>query len=154
MRLPQKMFRIDDYVSESDAFHFSRNILPEAPPLFVHCHDYYELFLVEQGHIHHWINGLEERLEPGHLTFIRPADCHAMQAAPGTPARILNVAFRRPTADHLVGRYATDLAGKFFWTTRALPISIRLAGPQMERAVNAMVPLQTSHNSLSSNEHF
>jgi len=77
-----------------------------------------------------------------------------MQAAHGNPARILNVAFRRETAEHLGTRYATDLGGRFFWSSRDLPVSLRLAGPQMERAVNAMLPLQTAHISLARLEHF
>ncbi len=154
MRLPQKVFKIDTYLPPGDAFHFIRKTLPETPPVLEHSHDYYELFLVEQGQVHHWINGLEELLEPGHLAFIRPHDRHALQAAPGTGGRILNVMFRKPTADHLVQRYAADMEGKFFWTKAEFPASIRLAGPQKERAVNAMLALQSSHRSLAMIEHF
>jgi len=154
MRLPQKMFRIDTYVADDEAYHFARKDLPETPPVMEHSHDFYELFLVEQGQVHHWINGLEELLEPGQLTFIRPADRHALQAAPGTGGRILNVMFRRDTADHLVQRYGPELADDFFWTSREFPMSLRLAGPQKERAVNAMLALQSSHRSLARIEHF
>ncbi len=154
MRLPQKMFRIDTYLPDGDAYHFARKHLAETPPVIEHSHDYYELFLVEQGQVHHWINGLEELLEPGQLAFIRPADRHALQAAPGTGARLLNVMFRRAPADHLIARYGSELAGEFFWASTEFPISLRLAGPQRERAVNAMLSLQSSHRSLAKIEHF
>lgn len=154
MRLPQKVFRIDTYITPGDAFHFTRKTLPETPPILEHSHDFFELFLVEHGQLHHWINGLEERLEAGQLVFIRPGDRHALQAVPGSSARILNVMFHRSTAQHLAERYADDTAGRFFWTKAEFPDSLRLAGPQRERAINAMLTLQSSHRSLARIEHF
>ncbi len=154
MRLPQKMFRIDTYLGPGEAYHVVRKTLPDMPPVLEHSHDYFELMLVEQGQVHHWINGLEEALERGHLVFLRPADRHALQGAPGTGARILNVMFRTQTADHLVARYADEVAGRFFWQSGQLPVTLRLQGPQLERAVNAMLTLQTSHRGLARIEHF
>ncbi|MEX3014768.1 AraC family transcriptional regulator [Gymnodinialimonas hymeniacidonis] len=154
MRLPQKVFKIDTYLAVSEAYHFVRKDLPETPPVIEHSHDYFELFLVEQGQVFHWINGLEERLETGQLTFIRPSDRHALQAAPGTGGRILNVMFRQDTAAHLIDRYVAEMSGKFFWARTEFPMSIRLDGPQRERAVNAMLTLQSTHRSLAKIEHF
>lgn len=154
MRLPQKLFRIDTYLDAGEAFHFTRKEVSETPPLLEHHHDYFELMLIEQGQIHHWINGVEEVLDPGHLVFLRPSDSHALQAQTGTGARILNVMFRSETAAHLVGRYGDEFSGRFFWQSGALPTTLRLRGPQRERAVNAMLTLQTSHRSLTRIEHF
>jgi AraC family cel operon transcriptional repressor len=154
LRLPQKRFRIDNYLDAREAFHFIRKDLPETPPLLAHNHDYYELMLVEQGQVHHWINGVEEVLEQGHLVFLRPADSHALQAVAGSGGRILNVMFRPATAHHLVARYGDEISGRFFWQEGALPVTLRLHGPQRERAVNAMLTLQTSHRGLARIEHF
>ncbi len=154
MRFPQKLFKIDTYLSASEAFHFVRKELPDIPPVFEHHHDYFELMLIEQGQVHHWINGVEERLEQGHLAFLRPQDSHALQAVTATSARILNVMFRTDTAAHLAARYEDDLAGRFFWAKGQLPTTLRLDGPQRERAVNAMLALQTSKRSLARIEHF
>ncbi len=154
MRLPQKLFKIDTYLTQGEAFHFVRKDLPETPPVIEHDHDYFELFMVQNGHVHHWINGVEEVLEPGHLVFIRPADRHALQGVPGTGARILNVMFRTETADHLSERYASDVAGRFFWQSGPLPVTLRLRGHQRERAVNSMLTLDSSFRSLSRIEHF
>jgi len=154
VRLPQKHYRIDTYIDASEAFHFTRKDLPETPPLIEHSHDYFELMLVEHGQVHHWINGVEEVLDRGHLVFIRPGDRHALQAVSGTGGRILNVMFRADTAAHLVGRYAEDMEGRFFWQTGPLPVTLRLRGPQRERAVNAMLNLQSSHRGLARIEHF
>ncbi|MBY4891911.1 AraC family transcriptional regulator [Rhodobacteraceae bacterium N5(2021)] len=148
------MFKIDTYIAPDEAFHFARKTLPDTPPVLEHTHDYFELFLVEHGQLHHWINGLEERLEIGQLVFVRPGDRHALQSAPGTGGRILNVMFRKATARHLGDRYRDETEGRFFWSWSEFPHSLRLAGPQLERAVNAMLTLQTSHRSLAKIEHF
>lgn len=148
MRLPQKMSRISAYIAEDEAFHFVRKDIPEAPPVIEHDHDYFELLMVEQGEMFHWINGVEERLLPGHVVFLRPTDRHALQAVPGIGARIINIIFRDSTAAHLVERYREDLAGRFFWLNDPFPATLRLGGPQRERAVNSMLTLSNSKRSL------
>ncbi|WP_305985159.1 AraC family transcriptional regulator [Roseibium sp. MMSF_3544] len=153
MRLPQKIYRIENYIGATDAFHFVRKDLSVQPPVLEHCHDYFELMLIEQGQAYHWINGVEEQLTEGHLVFLRPLDSHALQAVPGTGARILNVMFRSETAEHLVTRYAEELSGRFFWQSGQLPVTLRLRGPQRERAVNSLLTLQTNHRSLTRIEH-
>ena len=83
VRLPQKIFKIDTYIAPDEAYHFTRKEIPLDPPLIEHSHDFFELLMVEQGAVHHWINGLEERLEAGTLVFLRPSDRHALQSVPG-----------------------------------------------------------------------
>jgi AraC family cel operon transcriptional repressor len=41
-----------------------------------HCHDYYEIFLVDRGEADHKINGLKQSISTGFLCFIRPQDEH------------------------------------------------------------------------------
>ena len=41
-----------------------------------HCHDYYEIFLVDQGNSEHKVNGTSQNISTGFLCFIRPADIH------------------------------------------------------------------------------
>lgn len=41
-----------------------------------HCHDYYEVFLVDQGNAEHRVNGASEAISAGYLCFVRPADVH------------------------------------------------------------------------------
>lgn len=154
LRLPQKLFKIDCYIDAHEAYACIRKTIPNHPPVIEHYHDYYEVMLVEQGRVHHWINGVEEVLDEGHLTFLRPADSHALQAVGATGARILNIMFRHETADHLSERYADDVAGRFFWQAGQLPVTLRLHGAQRERAVNSMLSLQTNHRSLVRIEHF
>ncbi|MEO0913366.1 MAG: AraC family transcriptional regulator [Pseudomonadota bacterium] len=155
MRLPQKLFKIDTYLTSEEAFRLTRKDLPEHPPVLEHYHDFFELLLIEQGEVYHWINRVEEVLKPGHVVFIRPQDCHALQGVAGTGARILNVVFRPETAAHLRERYSEEVAGRFFWQAGHLPATLRLHGSQRERAINAVLTLQTSHRtSLARIEHF
>lgn len=42
----------------------------------IHCHSYYEIFIVAQGNGTHFINSVSEPLAPGALYFIRPDDVH------------------------------------------------------------------------------
>lgn len=154
MRLPQKLFRIDTYLAADEAFQFTRKDLSDSAPVFEHYHDFFELLLIEQGEVYHWINRVEEVLRPGHMVFIRPRDCHALQAMSGSGARILNVVFRKETASHLLDRYGTDMEDRFFWQRSHLPATLRLHGSQRERAINGMLTLQTSHRTLARIEHF
>lgn len=149
MRLPQKLFRIDDYLAPGEAFDFFRKDLSERPPVLSHSHDFFELLIVQQGRLHHWINGVEEVLEAGHMVFIRPTDAHALQAVPMSGARILNVMFRTQSAAHLLERYFETFGGRFFWQTGPLPMTLRLHGSQRERAVNMLLTLDTARRDLA-----
>lgn len=42
----------------------------------LHCHDYFEIFLIVRGNITHLINGTSQTLSEGSLVFIRPDDVH------------------------------------------------------------------------------
>jgi AraC family cel operon transcriptional repressor len=153
VRLPQKIFRIDTYLPRRTPFISSRKDVPLDPPVLEHSHDFFELLMVEQGAVHHWINGLEERLDRERLSSSAlPTATRCNRCRVG--ARILNVMFRADTAAHLAERYGADVGGRFFWSKRALPMTLHLEGPQRERAVNSMLSLETSHRSLARIEHF
>ncbi len=55
-----------------------------------HCHDYFELFLVNRGTAHHLVNGSVQRLKPGSIAFIRPDDSHSYDEMSGD-FEIINV---------------------------------------------------------------
>jgi mannose-6-phosphate isomerase-like protein (cupin superfamily) len=97
-----------------DAFHFARKDVPLDPPVLEHSHDFFELLMVEQGAVHHWINGLEERLEAGTLVFIRPSDRHALQSVPGRrahPQRDVPCRHRSPSGRALRRRCGAASSG-------------------------------------------
>ncbi|QPH54606.1 AraC family transcriptional regulator [Pontivivens ytuae] len=150
----EAVFRIDTYLRGDEAYHFARKELSSQRPALRHRHDYYELFLIERGAANHWINGTEERLVAGDMVFIRPDDCHALQAEDGIGCRILNVMFLPGTADHLAARYGSELAERFFWFAGELPMVLHLTGAQMERAINTAQQLGGSRRTLARIEHF
>ncbi len=57
-----------------------------------HCHDYYEIFLVEQGNAEHRVNGTSEKISTGFLCFIRPEDIHYYDNL-SDDFRIINIIF-------------------------------------------------------------
>jgi AraC-like DNA-binding protein len=56
----------------------------------LHCHDYFEIFIVNQGNAIHNINGVNQKLSPGMLYFIRPDDIHAY-LKPSLHFQIVNI---------------------------------------------------------------
>ncbi|GHV42128.1 transcriptional regulator ChbR [Spirochaetia bacterium] len=55
-----------------------------------HCHDYYEIFLVDQGSAEHRINNTSRWISGGFLCFIRPRDTHYYDAM-SADFRIINI---------------------------------------------------------------
>jgi AraC family cel operon transcriptional repressor len=147
-------FKIENYLDESEAFHVARKGLETSYPTYAHNHDYFELFLVERGRTEHFINGKTEALKKGALVFVRPSDAHAFKASETEGCRIINIMFRKDTADHLNARYGTEWGERFFWLKDIFPDTYHLSGPRLERAINASSELQTSKRSLSRIEQF
>jgi len=149
-----KQFRVDEFIAPGKHFLFARKTLECKKPRYLHRHDFHEVFLVTRGTTNHWVEGGVSRLEQGSLVFVRPSDCHAVQAAMGEPNEIVNIAFRSDIAAHLGERYASDLRGRFFWHDEDQPDSYHLTGPRFERAANVSSDLQASRNSLAVIEGF
>ncbi|WP_147124657.1 AraC family transcriptional regulator [Shimia ponticola] len=148
------VFQIDNYLRQDEAYHFARKQLTARKPRALHFHDYHELMLIEDGSVTHWINGKTEVLTTGQMVFLRPDDRHGLQADAQTGCRILNIMFRNESADHLLARYPKEFAGRFFWSRDAHPTTLRLEGPQLERAINTTMSLRSSLRSLVRIEHF
>lgn len=152
--MDQTTFFIDDYIRPDEAFHFARKMLAKRFPAKAHNHDYYEVFLIENGTTAHWINGVMQTLEPGQLAFLRPGDVHAFCANKTTGCQIINVMFRKETAIHLSGRYASTIGGRFFDSRDGLPEVHMLGSKRFARAVAVAQQLKTAHRSLARIEEF
>lgn len=59
----------------------------------MHHHDFFEIFLIAEGHITHHINGHIEHIERGALVFIRPPDVHCFSQYQGADCKLINLAF-------------------------------------------------------------
>ena len=55
-----------------------------------HCHDFYEIFLVDRGHSQHCINGTRQSISIGSMCFIRPEDSHYYEDC-SDDFRIINI---------------------------------------------------------------
>lgn len=60
---------------------------------YLHTHDFYELFLIEEGEIHHFINGRQDVMRKGDIYFVRPEDEHCFQRGNCKKAQFVNMAF-------------------------------------------------------------
>ena len=152
--MKSETFHIDAYIRPDESFHFARKQLARRFPERAHDHDYFEVFLIEQGRTQHWINGELQRLEPGQLMFVRPRDVHAFRADTRLGCQIINVMFRTETALHLTDRYRDTLTGRFFAATGPMPELHSLGPVRFERAVNVAQQLKTADRSLARIEEF
>jgi AraC family cel operon transcriptional repressor len=62
---------------------------------YYHDHDYFEIFLVQNGSVLHHINGQKIPLQRGALVFIRPVDRHQYERDGHNECQIINLAFRQ-----------------------------------------------------------
>ncbi|MEM6478374.1 MAG: AraC family transcriptional regulator [Pseudomonadota bacterium] len=146
-------YRLSAYLNDGETFHYARKLLAKRFPPKAHDHDFFEVFLIVKGRTLHWINGSNQQLERGQLMFMRPSDKHAFRAG-AEGCEIVNVMFRKGTAQHLVSRYAETIAGRFFDAPGALPELHTLGPRQFERALGVTAQLQTADRALARIEEF
>ena len=66
-----------------------------------HYHDYYELFLLLEGSVIHYVNGQQLPLSQGALVFIRPRDTHDYLLRDGDHFSMLNITISKETIEAL-----------------------------------------------------
>jgi AraC-like DNA-binding protein len=59
----------------------------------LHWHEFYEMALIIEGKGNHYLNGSLQRLEPGSLLFLTPADFHVVEPDPDDTLLLLNMIF-------------------------------------------------------------
>lgn len=101
---PRRLF-LKDFLPPPGHYHFARVDLWSRTYTYFHCHDFYEVFWIEDGHGFHWINGSERPLVRGSAFLIRPEDVHDFRAPEGRTLRLANVAFSQATLSALAARY-------------------------------------------------
>ncbi|MEM6408146.1 MAG: AraC family transcriptional regulator [Pseudomonadota bacterium] len=147
-------YKISSYLRAEDSFHVARKSLARKWPDHAHDHDFYEVFLVENGEVDHWINQKTTRLSKGHLVFVRPFDVHAFRADAKSGCDIINVMFRVETARHFLLRYSEDYRERFFDSKSRFPETHLLQGARLEGAVNVARDLATAKQSLARLDEF
>jgi len=86
-------------------YHHGQSRHSPALPKEPHCHDFHELFWIEDGSGWHWINSEKRLLEPGTVILIRAPDGHTFSVDPGGTMLMTNIAFGRATWNYLRRRY-------------------------------------------------
>ncbi|WP_068604745.1 helix-turn-helix domain-containing protein [Paenibacillus swuensis] len=81
-----------------ESLFFTVQSLHHASPL--HCHDYYEIFLVIEGEAIHCVNGAREPISQGAMVFMRPEDIHAYDWAGEQDCRFINIIFRQEAMEN------------------------------------------------------
>lgn len=109
--------------------------------LMPHCHDFYEITLVEEGNSIHCINDRIVPISRAQLTFIRPADRHCYMSYKSENYTMFNIRISEDDylkiKDFLNGQTAS-------LEEPELPVSIRLSEPKLTaiaaklRAINDM----------------
>jgi AraC family transcriptional regulator, dual regulator of chb operon len=129
--------RLDVELNAGEAFRINRPFVVPARTGVLHDHDFCEVFWIQSGSCRHFINGQVLDIAAGHLCFVRPPDQHMFIRLGDEPCRMINIAFSRDTADHLLARYREDFEARFFWTEDHLPARVDLDAGRFQ-ALNAL----------------
>jgi AraC family transcriptional regulator, dual regulator of chb operon len=92
----------------------------------LHCHDFFEFFLITEGRVGHIVNGCTQLLEEGSLVFIRPRDCHYYQDLEKSYCNFINLAFSQEVIFDLF-RYLGNCIDSNLFLTQELPAVIQLS---------------------------
>lgn len=95
-----KLLAINIIDFEAEAHYHILNRVENASP--IHCHDFFELFIILKGNVIHNINGLSQRLPEGSMVFIRPEDIHFYGKDGDTENQLINLAFPSSAAEALL----------------------------------------------------
>lgn len=126
-------------------FHIGETVLKNGMMTYLHTHDFYELFLIEEGEIYHFINGRQDVMRKGDIYFVRPEDEHCFQRGNCKKAQFVNMAFSAN-----IFQKAEAVMNLYFDTKQnGSSVEIHLP-PRMELAIQAkMTFLAREKTSLS-----
>jgi len=120
-----------DRIAPGAAFHAARDTKKtRGRPVYLHGHDFAELFWIDAGRGTHQINGVSVPLQAGCLVLMRPADCHAIDPEGSEGLKLTNIAFPRDAHAELGARY---FPGQAFWQTGKLPVMHQVEPGQLRR---------------------
>ncbi len=128
-----------EFARRGEAYHFARVTMSGTVSKSGHCHDFHEIFWVEDGRGIHVINGHRRDLRPGLCLCIRANDTHSLHAKPGYFLRIVNIAFPTRAWHALRRRYfggrsdffARPVQGREFDLTRLLSTELPAAAEDL-----------------------
>lgn len=89
----QKFSYITVMESGAESFLSPVNSIKYASP--IHCHDFYEFFLITKGKVVHVVNNEKQQISEGTLVFMRPSDIHYYEYEEGQECEFINVCFTK-----------------------------------------------------------
>lgn len=125
--LERKCWR--ELVRAGEWFHLARIHFTPDRKARLHTHDFPEIFWVEEGHGLHFINGVEKKLFPGDLLFVRPQDQHVLRARDDGGFTLVNLAFPLVVLTDLAKRHPA--VAQLHVSRAALPERRTLTVPQI-----------------------
>jgi AraC family cel operon transcriptional repressor len=106
-------------------------------PSRLHTHDFPEIFWLERGEGWHHINGVRRRVRARDLIFVRPEDCHRLEACDATGFTLVNLAYDPRVRAELLARHPKALR-HLLRPSGQLPCRVELA-PALVAALRQQV---------------
>ena len=114
----------------------------------VHCHNYYELFLVVSGTGLHKVNEMTHSLEPGSFCCVRPDDIHCYTRI-SPDFRIINVILPKEMFAEIAHYLGKDFDALFL--TPPLPACILLSTNDLKNVIGQLEQLVVTQSMLQEN---
>lgn len=86
------MFTMEEILS-TRGYHVAETVLLNNQETLRHTHEFYELFLIQEGEMFHYCNQQEELFLPGTLCLIKPQDVHSFRKSRQNTVHFINLAF-------------------------------------------------------------
>lgn len=147
-----KLLTADRFVDQNIGIGY-RYVYSDTEYFRPHYHDYYEIFIMNDGSCIHHINGTKIKLTKGSLVFIRPDDIHDYVGIGGEKFSMMNITFTSETANMIF-----EFLGEGFPTKQILtskyPPSVELNDKDLAKIEGKMSSIRAidpkNHNIIKS----
>lgn len=133
--------RCSPYPNADTAFNWLNCSYP-----FMHRHNYFEVLIVTEGDMKHFINGTVYTMHAGDACLVRPNDCHKMEFTPprgNGNIQHLNFLIRESHARAVFDGYATGLGDKLISDPNIL--KFRISPASLNKLINSCLAIQSDN---------
>lgn len=130
-----------DILNSGAQVRLTRATLTSARPKYLHDHDFYELFWVQNGQVRHHLADGAETLTEGDVVFVQPGQMHGLQGR-GEHALVVSLCIHPKTVKGLAKRHPS-IDGHLFWA-KAGPVKAQRDMRQLAALNHAAVQLENS----------
>ena len=102
------VLNFQDICAKGERVHFARTALTTARPNPLHCHDFFELFWVQNGQVRHHLPDSIDTLSEGDLVLVPPYQKHGVQAK-GEHSLLVSVSLHPNVVEQLVACHEAEL---------------------------------------------